>query len=1186
MKLTKGNVCLGVLVTISLVALGAWGDAQNATAQKNAAQENRVPARVTDVVDDTNRVVLRGNVHPMARREFDQGPIDDSQPATRIVLLLQRSPEQEQALEQLMEDQQNKNSSNYHAWLTPEQFGKQFGPADTDIQAVTSWLTSHGFQVKQVAKGRTFIEFSGNIAQVRNAFQTEIHRFVAHGKEHFANVSNPQIPAALAPVVAGIRSLHNFHPKPQARNLGTFRRTPDGQVRPLFTYTDSNGQFFAVGPADFRTIYNITIPIATAGSGQSIAIVGQSNINTQDVIDFRNMFGLPAYSSICTGTPGQCPLTIVLNGPDPGTGSVNGDTGDEGESDLDVEWAGAVAPAATINFVTTQTTDTDFTSGIDGSAMYIVDNNVAPILSESYGSCEANLGTAGNQFYNSLWQQAAAEGISVVIAAGDNGSAGCDPGANATNTDVAALGLAISGIASTPYNIAAGGTDFDQAGKQTTFWNTTNAATTQASALGYIPETSWNDSCASSGSTTACTSTIINNDSSTGADLAAGGGGPSNCETQTATGACSAGYPKPTWQQGGVITPNDAVRDIPDISLFSSDGGANDANKSFYIICQSDQDPSGGTGCNLTTNTANANHDFQAVGGTSAATPTFAAIIALINQAKSITNGQGNANYALYNTYSAAKGAGNVCASAASPASTCVFYDITKGNNSVACQGGTSHCSNSSTSANQYGILVTTGTTPAYSTSSGYDLATGLGSVNVGNLLTAWAIPGRTASSVTLNSLPATITIGQAVTVSGNVSPPTATGVVLLDDQLTGAVIPANSGQSNATTGGSFGFTSSMFPAGAYTVIAHYGGDGTFASANSTPPQTVTVAKANSQVVVSFVTFTGANGTTPVLSTAAQSLAYGSNYILRIDVENASVSPAEACENQSSTPFFPALTFACPTGTVQLLNGGNPLNDFPNAQNANATNVARLNDRGFAEDQLIQLPVGSYSITATYTPDANSSYNAPASASNTLPVTITKATTTTTVSPTTTLSGANVLITATVASGSNGEALCGSGVNSTVQFMKGSAALSGTVAYTGTSGAQSSNGQASCTAVLSTTSAQLLPMDAPRTPPTLPLWMVVSAWVLAAVLLLFAQIARVKWLRLKWAPSPKLAYTVVGLALIASLSAAIAGCSGTHGGSSSGGGGGGTHTDNITAVYSGDANYSGSTSSATPVSIQ
>src|SRR4029077_6262098 len=232
MSIHKTGFSRGVLAGVSLLAFSCFPVvAQTPAAQSGTEQKSRVPARVMDTVDDTDRTVLRGNVHPKARAEFDRGAVADAQPVTRIVLVLQRSAEQEAALRQLMEQQQSKNSPNYHAWLTPEQFGAQFGPADADGQAVTDWLTSHGFQNIKVTKGKTVVEFSGNAGLVRNAFGTEIHKFNVNGEEHFANVSDPQIPAALAPVVAGLRSLHNFHPKPQARQLGSFRRMESGEIR-------------------------------------------------------------------------------------------------------------------------------------------------------------------------------------------------------------------------------------------------------------------------------------------------------------------------------------------------------------------------------------------------------------------------------------------------------------------------------------------------------------------------------------------------------------------------------------------------------------------------------------------------------------------------------------------------------------------------------------------------------------------------------------------------------------------------------------------------------------------------------------------------------------------------------------------------------------------------------------------
>ena len=490
-------------VSMSVLCAGAW------------AQGSTVASRVVEAVDNSRTVLLQGNVHPLARPANDRGALADSQPMTHMLLLLQRSPEQDFALKQLMGAQQAKGSSSYHAWLTPEQFGLQFGPSDADIRTVTDWLTRQGFQVSSVSKGRTVIDFSGNAGQVRNAFHTEIHKFVVNGEEHVANVSNPSIPEALAPVVAGVVALHNFPKHAQNHKVGTFQKDKaTGQVKPLFTYTDTSGTFYAVGPADFAKIYNIPNGInGTAtfdGTGQSIAVVGQSNINIQDVRDFRTMFGLPANDP-----------QIIVNGPDPGLVA-----GDELESDLDVEWAGAVAPAAKIIFVTSQTTQASATQvigGVDLSALYVVDNNVAPILSESYGLCEPLILTAGNAFYNALWQQAAAEGITAIVAAGDSGSAGCDSSFIETS---ATNGLAVSGTASTPYNIAVGGTDFDQFDKFSTYWNptTTPPPANGLSALGYIPEVPWNDSACAANYPAACTSVDQN-----GGDLTAGGGGASNC---------------------------------------------------------------------------------------------------------------------------------------------------------------------------------------------------------------------------------------------------------------------------------------------------------------------------------------------------------------------------------------------------------------------------------------------------------------------------------------------------------------------------------------------------------------------------------------------------------------------------------------------------------------------------------
>src|SRR5215469_3976879 len=378
----------------------------------------QVRPRVTEVVDNAQRVTLRGNVHPLARPEFDRGAVSDGQAMNRILLLLKRSGEQETALETMLENQQDKSSPSYHRWLTPEQFGAQFGPADADIQAVTNWLTSEGFTINRVYSGKTVIEFSGSAAQVRQAFGTEIHRYEVNGKMYSANVYNPQIPAALVPVVAGMVSLHNFPRQFYARHTGAVRRSGGKNffepINPQVTNTYQ--ETFELGPGDFARIYGTprtcgTPAEACNGAGQTIAIVGETNFNVSDVQQFRSIFNLPANFD---GT------NTVYNGEDPGITS----TDEEGEALLDTQWSGGVAPGATIKFVLSASTSAS--QGVDLSALYIVEHNLAGVMSESYGACEQDLGTGDDAFVNNLWQQASAQGITVSIATGDSGSAGCD----------------------------------------------------------------------------------------------------------------------------------------------------------------------------------------------------------------------------------------------------------------------------------------------------------------------------------------------------------------------------------------------------------------------------------------------------------------------------------------------------------------------------------------------------------------------------------------------------------------------------------------------------------------------------------------------------------------------------------------------------------------------------------------
>src|SRR5579863_3915400 len=522
MKNIGSNVGRAVTFSAFLLVLGtlrASAQSESASPTSDAAQVSqtpRIPARVTQSVDDSNRVTLRGNVHPMARAALDRGAVPDSQLATRVDILLKRSDDQEAALRQLLDQQQDKSSPNYHKWLTPDQFGKQFGPADPDIQAVTDWLTSRGFTNIKVSPGRTRVEFDGNVGQISSAFQTQIHHFFVNGTMHTANISDPQIPAALSPVVRGVASLNDFRPHAQVHRLGTFRRAKDThEVKPLFTFgkCGSTTPCYAVGPGDFAKIYNIpaTVGGSAPGTGVTIAIVQDSNINPSDVSDFQKMFGLT-----------NNPVNVILNGPDPGIQGPNSATDDEIEADLDVQWAGAVAPGAQIDLVVSQDAQSIGMFGTDLSAIYIVDNNIAPVLSESFGSCEANIGSSAEALYVDLWKQASAQGITAVISEGDNGSAGCDPDQVSSDQDVANSGIAVSGLASTAFNVALGGTDFQNAGTTqnspsgtSAFWNASNSTDgTQTSAKGYIPEWPWNDSCAATATSSAnigtCTASVIN----------------------------------------------------------------------------------------------------------------------------------------------------------------------------------------------------------------------------------------------------------------------------------------------------------------------------------------------------------------------------------------------------------------------------------------------------------------------------------------------------------------------------------------------------------------------------------------------------------------------------------------------------------------------------------------------------
>jgi pseudomonalisin len=405
-----------------------------------SAQQKYIHSLVNEPVDDSRRVVLKGNVHPMARSQYDVGAAPPNLPMERMLLVLRRSPEQQAALSELLDDQQVKSSPDYHKWLCPEQFGLQFGPADSDIQAVTSWLQSHGLQVPRVTKGRTMIEFSGTAAQVRETLHTSIHKYVVKGEAHWANANNPEIPVALAPVVAGVHSLHNFYLKPLNVLSGERFTISQQGSQPQVTYP--NG-VHALNPADYAAIYNIN-PAYRAGiygDGTSIAVVGRSNFLQQDVIDFEGLFG------ITSNVP-----NVIHDGDDPG--NLGGS--EEAEALLDATWSSAIAPDSRVWFVLSASTNT--TDGVTLSELYIIDNNVGDVMTESFSGCEAAFSSTEAAGVEALAEQAAAEGITYIVATGDAGAAGCDYASEST----AQGPVSVNALASTPFTIALGGTQFNE----------------------------------------------------------------------------------------------------------------------------------------------------------------------------------------------------------------------------------------------------------------------------------------------------------------------------------------------------------------------------------------------------------------------------------------------------------------------------------------------------------------------------------------------------------------------------------------------------------------------------------------------------------------------------------------------------------------------------------------------------
>jgi subtilase family serine protease len=861
----------------------------------------------------------------------------------------------------------------FRQWLLPTEYGIRFGASPDDIATVRTWLESNGFTIEQVSPAANVIRFSGNMGAVRTAFHTEIHQYEVNGELHLANGSAPSIPAALAPVVRGIAALNDFYPKPHViRGEHATSSTKPGAVRPELTIygpsswgTESYDVYYLPGAGDAAIIYDTPNKAMNSaysgttwnGTGVTIGIAGDSNLSASaitDVANYRSMFlNEPLATAV---TDAQLP-NVVVDGNDPGA------TGDELEALVDVEMAEAFAPKALTSLYTSANTDLQY--GLFLAMQRAVDDNAVSILNISFGACEQDLGAGGNAFINEIYEQAAAQGISITVSSGDSGSAGCDS-SWVSFSAAASSGLAVNGFASTPWNVAVGGTDFDvlYSTSLSTVEQYIQAPSATATLLGnppyygtalsYIPEEPWNDS-------TEVFTTYANNApykyGNGPENTLAGGGGMSSAAvcsgTTSSSGSCSGtmgGYKKPAFQTS--LTPVDSVRDVPDVSLFSgsfmSDDGYSPYFNAAWSICSDNTvngdsysytdcvTASGTTGCDGTCSVNGQVTTTSAVGGTSTAVPSMAGILALVIQSQ---GGQrlGQADYGIYNL-------------AANHPSD--FHDITQGNNSVLCTAGSTNCGSNSFMA-------------GYNAGAGYDLATGIGSIDVAKFVNDWGTvkfatttttlaAGTSASS--LSTSPLTVAHGSIVYFQVGVSPSTASGnVVLTSDNSQ----ENSDGIITATiSNGVAWFSTQALPGGTYTLYARYGGDTANASSQSQGIQ-VTVSPENSSMQFNLNVYDAKTGDLTAISPA--SAVYGSQFY-------ANISPYGGTEGLAKGN--PA------TGTLTL------------SQNGAQLTTITLDSQGVANYEFTSstLSPGTYTLAAAYSGD--SSYKA---STTTQTLTITKA---------------------------------------------------------------------------------------------------------------------------------------------------------------------------------------------------
>jgi len=787
-----------------------------------------VANRVLQEINPQSTVRLAGSANPHALARNDAGRLPGGTRIAGITLHFALSAAQQAELDALVEAQQTPGSAYYHRWLTPAQYAARFGIGDSDLEKIESWLGQQGFSIDRVSTSRTSISFSGTATQVESAFGTEMRRYTANGETHFANATALTIPAALEGVAVSVRNIDDFRPKPHVR----LRSAASSKVSTQFTSSQSGSHYLT--PKDVATIYDINSAYSAGytGSGQSIAIAGQSKVYVSDIEAFQSAAGLTVKDP-----------TLVLV---PGSGTATVSSGDEAESDLDLEYSGGIAKGATIYLVYTGG-NTNYS--VWDSIEYAVDARIAPIISVSYGACETDLSSSDYATLEAIFKQGAAQGQSIIVSSGDTGSTACyedvTSSTSASSITSAEKALSVSYPASSAYVTALGGTEFlsaDVASSNTTYWESASGSDVISSALSYIPEQVWNDDSSTEGA-----------EYGAYVALSSGGGGVSTFTT------------RPSWQTGvtGISTAPDystGYRMLPDISLDSS------PNNAGYLYCSSDS-----TATKITGSCSNGFRDssdeyLTVAGGTSFAAPIFAGMLAILNQ-KQNSDGQGLINSTLY----------TLASNATTYASA--FHDITGGSN--ACTAGSSYCSTAGTSE--------------YPATTGYDEATGLGSIDFYNLLTVW--PSTTASTLTSSTTTLsaattspssgasdTITITVASASSAVTTTPTGTLAIVVDGTTVNSSLALSSGSAT--------YTFSSTTSGAHTIVATYSGDGNYAA--STGSVVVTIASSSTTgsggSATSTVTVTPSGGYT---GTVAFTLSTSSSYLQSYacyTISNASVT--------------------------------------------------------------------------------------------------------------------------------------------------------------------------------------------------------------------------------------------------------------------------------------------------------